>query len=243
VFPSPGCRGTRRLAATARVCPDRRVEVSILRSWPGTVRSLGAPSRATSRSPVFHQFGRCRRLDRRSRGAQSIGAMLRRPTSGASGSSRLVESVATRGLDNGAAYAYVCFITPVAPCRHSPASPHRHAGAFELTASGPQGQARQREAIQGNRRLPHRVLHTSTRRGARTFEACAHTRPRLDVLPITAFCRCTLPSGIAETHHVGRRRVDHWSRSLPRPSSRPEEGARETRQRPLRQQPARHPSC
>lgn len=86
-------------------------------------------------------------------------------------------------LDNPADHAYVLFITPVAPCRHSPASPHRHAGAFELTASGPQGQVRQHQATRGHRRLPQRVLDTSTRRGARTFGACAHIRPRLDVLP------------------------------------------------------------
>jgi hypothetical protein len=133
---------------------------------------------------------------------------------------------------------------PVAPCRHPP---RRHTATrkpFDLTAKGPQRQAKQHEATQGNRRLPHRVLATSTRRGAWMFEACAHIPPRLDVLPIIAFCQCALPSSTtAGAHHVGRQRVDHRSSSLPRPSSRPEDAARETRQRPLRQQPARHPSC
>jgi hypothetical protein len=146
-------------------------------------------------------------------------------------------------LDNRERYAYLEFITPVAPCHHPLRRQEATRKTFELTAQGPQRQARQHEAIQGNRRLPPRVLDTSTRGGARPFEACAHIRPRLDVLPIIAFRRRTLPSSTAGAHHLGRQRVDHRSRSLPRPLSRLEEGARETCQRPLWQQPARHPSC
>lgn len=131
------------------------------------------------------------------------------------------------GLDNRPTHAYVGLITPVAPSRHPPRR-DTAARTFWLTASRPSAPSQiarsnpgQLGATAASPRHEH-LLRRQGVRGARVHPP-ASRRPHLP-----GILSVGLQQPTAETPRSGRQRADLRSRLLPRPTSRPREGARAT---------------